>query len=124
MYQQRASAEKALSDRLAALRDAPAETEDGVRLPLYANIALVSDGLAARSSGAEGVGLYRTEYLFLLREVFPVEEEQYAIYRDLLESFAPKPVTLRTLGRRQDSALFPHARRQPLPGSSWNPILT
>ena len=96
-HQQRINDEKALSERLIALRDLPAETPDGVRLALYANVGLASDIAAAQSSGAEGVGLYRTEYPFLLREGFPVEGEQYQIYRELLQSFAEKPVTLRTL---------------------------
>jgi len=105
VFQQRISDEKAFSERLIALRDVPAETPDGVRLPLYANIGLASDIVAAQNSGAEGVGLYRTEYPFLLREAFPVEDEQYQIYRELLESFAEKPVTLRTLDVGGDKLL-------------------
>ncbi|TMH55659.1 MAG: phosphoenolpyruvate--protein phosphotransferase, partial [Betaproteobacteria bacterium] len=105
VFQQRISDEKALSERLIALRDVPAETPDGVRLPLYANIGLASDIVAAQNSGAEGVGLYRTEYHFLLREGFPIEGEQYQIYRELLESFAEKPVTLRTLDVGGDKLL-------------------
>jgi len=105
VFQQRISDEKALSERLIALRDVPAETPDGVRLPLYANIGLASDIVAAQNSGAEGVGLYRTEYPFLLRKDFPIEGEQYQIYRELLESFAEKPVTLRTLDVGGDKLL-------------------
>jgi phosphotransferase system, enzyme I, PtsP len=104
-FRHRINAEKALCERLIALRDLPAETPDGVRLPLYANIGLVSDIAAAQESGAEGVGLYRTEYPFLLREAFPVEGEQYQIYRELLETFAEKPVTLRTLDVGGDKLL-------------------
>jgi phosphotransferase system, enzyme I, PtsP len=104
-FQQRIDDEKALSGRLTALRDLPAETPDGVRVPLYANIGLVSDIAAAQNSGAEGVGLYRTEYPFLLRDAFPVEDEQYQIYRELLETFAEKPVTLRTLDVGGDKLL-------------------
>ena len=105
VFQQRISDERAFSERLIALRDLPAETPDGARLPLYANIGLASDIVAAQNSGAEGVGLYRTEYPFLLREAFPVEGEQYQIYRELLESFAEKPVTLRTLDVGGDKLL-------------------
>ena len=105
VFQQRISDEKALSERLIALRDLPAETPDGVRLPLYANIGLASDIVTAQNSGAEGVGLYRTEYPFLLRKDFPIEGEQYQIYRELLESFAEKPVTLRTLDVGGDKLL-------------------
>ncbi len=117
-FQQRVSEEKALSKRLAALRDLPAETSDGIRLPLYANIGLPSDTAAARDNGAEGVGLYRTEYPFLLREAFPVEDEQCQIYRGLLESFAQKPVTLRTLDVGGDKILpyFPVQEDNPFLG--------
>ena len=117
-FRQRISEAKALSQRLVALRDVPAKTLDGVRLPLYANIGLVSDIVAAQSSGAEGVGLYRTEYPFLLREAFPVEGEQYQIYRELLESFAEKPVTLRTLDVGGDKLLpyFPVQEDNPFLG--------
>ena len=56
-----------------------------------------ADTAPALNSGAAGVGLYRTEFLFLMRNAFPVEDEQYALYRQMLEFFAPQPVTLRTL---------------------------
>ena len=117
-FQQRISEENALSERLTALRDVPAETPDGVRLPLYANIGLVSDIAAARHSGAEGVGLYRTEYPFLVRQAFPLEDEQYEIYRELLESFAQQPVTLRTLDVGGDNLLpyFPVQEDNPFLG--------
>jgi phosphotransferase system enzyme I (PtsP) len=117
-FRQRAGEEKALADKLAALRDQPAETLDGVRLPLYANMGLVSDAAAARDNCAEGVGLYRTEYSFLLREAFPLEDEQYQIYRELLESFAKDPVTLRTLDVGGDKILsyFPVQEDNPFLG--------
>jgi len=117
-FQQRIGEEKALATRLAALRDKPAETLDGIRMPLYANIGLVSDTAAARDDGAEGVGLYRTEYPFLLREAFPTEDEQYQIYRELLESFAKTPVTLRTLDVGGDKILsyFPVQEDNPFLG--------
>jgi phosphotransferase system enzyme I (PtsP) len=118
MFERRVSEQKALCERLVALRDLPAETPDGVRLPLYANIGLVSDTETARQSGAEGVGLYRTEYQFLLRESFPIEDEQYQIYRQLLEAFAPKPVTVRTLDIGGDKILpyFPVEEDNPFLG--------
>lgn len=117
-FERRAAEQKAISGQLIGLRDLPAETLDGVRLPLYANIGLASDIETAWSSGAEGVGLYRTEYLFLLRESFPVEDEQYQIYRQLLEAFAPKPVTVRTLDVGGDKILryFPVEEDNPFLG--------
>jgi phosphotransferase system, enzyme I, PtsP len=118
VFRQRIRDEKTLSERLIALRDVPAETPDGARLPLYANIGLASDIVAAQDNGAEGVGLYRTEYPFLLRESFPLEGEQYQIYRELLESFAEKPVTLRTLDVGGDKLLsyFPVREDNPFLG--------
>ncbi|MGB7934528.1 MAG: phosphoenolpyruvate--protein phosphotransferase, partial [Gammaproteobacteria bacterium] len=110
--------QQARSERLMALRDLPAETPDGFRLPLYANIGLVSDTVAARDCGAEGIGLYRTEYHFLSRDAFPLEDEQYQIYREVLENFAPGPVTLRTLDAGGDKILpyFPVQEDNPFMG--------
>lgn len=117
-FRQRARDQNALSERLIALRDVPAETRDGARVPLHANIGLLSDINAAQRSGAEGVGLYRTEYHFLLREVFPAEDEQYEIYRNVLESFPQQPVTLRTLDVGGDKILsyFPVQEDNPFLG--------
>jgi phosphotransferase system enzyme I (PtsP) len=69
-FQQRIGEEKALATRLAALRDKPAETLDGIRMPLYANIGLVSDTAAARDNGAEGDGLYRLSIRFCCAKHF------------------------------------------------------
>jgi phosphotransferase system enzyme I (PtsP) len=112
VFRQRIGEQQARSERLMRLRALPAETPDGVRLPLHANVGLASDLTTARHSGAEGVGLYRTEYHFLLREAFPLEDEQYRIYREVLQDFAPNPVTLRTLDVGGDKILpyFPCRR--------------
>ena len=117
-FERRIGEQKALSARLMAHRDRPAQTPDGVRLHLYANIGLDADIDAALNSGAEGVGLYRTEYQFLLRDAFPVEEEQYQSYRQLLEAFAPQPVTVRTLDVGGDKILsyFPLEEDNPFLG--------
>jgi phosphotransferase system enzyme I (PtsP) len=117
-FERRISEHTARSERLTALRDLPAETPDGVRLPLYANIGLASDTEAARISAAEGVGLYRTEYEFLLRDTFPIEAEQYDVYRQLLQAFAPKLVTIRTLDVGGDKILpyFPIEEENPFLG--------
>ena len=114
-FQQRLDRDTALNHRLSAMRDLAAETPDGVRLPLHANIGLLSDVPTALRNGAEGVGLYRTEYPFLLRDTFPVESEQFEIYRELLESFAPQSVTMRTLDVGGDKLLpyFPVAEANP-----------
>jgi phosphotransferase system enzyme I (PtsP) len=96
---------RARSADLEGLRDLPARTRDGVTVPLQANIGLPSDIHVAIASGAEGIGLYRTEYQFLMSEGFPVEEEQYTSYLDVLEAFAPSPVTIRTLDVGGDKIL-------------------
>jgi phosphotransferase system enzyme I (PtsP) len=116
--QQRLDQARIRSAQLCALSDLPAQTLDGVHLPLYANIGLPSDSTAAQTSGAEGIGLYRTEYRFLLDEDLPVEDEQLRDYRQVLEAFAPRPVTLRTLDVGGDKVLsyFPAQEDNPFLG--------
>lgn len=85
------------AERLAATREPLGESLDGTRIPLHANIGLPADVAPAAASGAEGIGLYRTEYSFLLSDILPGEDDQLASYREVLAAFAPRPVTLRTL---------------------------
>lgn len=82
---------------LDSLRDTPAITKDGVRISLKSNIGLISDIRIAVMNGAEGVGLYRTEFPFMARKQFPNRDEQAAIYAKILEGFEGKQVTIRTL---------------------------
>ncbi|HYA02088.1 MAG TPA: phosphoenolpyruvate--protein phosphotransferase [Syntrophobacteria bacterium] len=72
-------------------------TGDGTRIRLLANINLLADLKAAREIQAEGIGLYRTELPFIVRSTFPSEEEQYAVYRRLVEGMPGRPLTFRTL---------------------------
>jgi phosphotransferase system, enzyme I, PtsP len=104
-YRQLIAADAELSAELEALREQPAETRDGYRIPLYAKAGLLTDIAAARACGAEGIGLYRTEFAFMVRESFPGEEEQCQIYRRMLEAFAPEPVVMRTLDIGGDKTL-------------------
>jgi phosphotransferase system enzyme I (PtsP) len=106
------------SEQLAAMRDLPAETLDGTRVPLYANIGLPADIVSAGANGAEGIGLYRTEYSFLLSDALPDEEDQRIRYREVLAGFAPRPVTLRTLDVGGDKMLpyFPAEEDNPFLG--------
>ena len=87
----------ALNKELGELRDLPAETRDGHRVSLYSNIGMLSDIAFAQLHGAQGIGLYRTEIQFLTHRDFPSEEEQFALYRRVVEGFGGKPVTIRTL---------------------------
>jgi phosphoenolpyruvate-protein phosphotransferase (PTS system enzyme I) len=86
-----------LEEKLRDTVDKPAVTLDGVRITLSANIEQASDAEKVKSSGAEGVGLFRTEYLFINRETLPTEEEQYDAYRSVAETLNPAPVIIRTL---------------------------
>ncbi len=81
------------------------ETRDGQRIRLMANINMISEGRAARELKAEGVGLYRSEFPFIVRNDFPSEEEQFRIYRKLLEEMPGKPVVIRTLDVGGDKML-------------------
>lgn len=114
--------EKKLDDKLDEIRDLPAITKDGYRVTLYVNTGLGADISISLAAGAEGVGLYRTEIPFLLRDRFPSGEEQRIIYRQLLASFAPRPVTVRTLDVGGDKPLpyFPIKEDNPFLG--WRGI--
>ena len=74
----------------------PAKTRDGVVFTLEANLELPDELTQVEQKGAEGVGMYRTEYLFLGRDTPPSEELQYEVYRALAQRLAPRPVTIRT----------------------------
>jgi phosphotransferase system enzyme I (PtsI) len=74
-----------------------ARTSDGRRIEVSANIGSAKDAEEALSWGAEGVGLFRTEFLFMERAELPSEEEQYEVYREVAEAFGDKPVIIRTL---------------------------
>ncbi|MDR1702822.1 MAG: phosphoenolpyruvate--protein phosphotransferase [Sporomusaceae bacterium] len=75
----------------------PTLTKDGVALKLAANISSITEGKAALNVGAEGVGLYRTEFLYLNRSELPTEEEQFLVYKEIAELFGNKAVVIRTL---------------------------
>jgi phosphotransferase system, enzyme I, PtsP len=81
------------------------ETRDGVRVRLLANVNLLSELKSVRELNAEGVGLYRTEFPFLVRPTFPSEEEQYFIYKRLLDEMEGREVTIRTLDVGGDKVL-------------------
>ncbi|MBK8182321.1 MAG: phosphoenolpyruvate--protein phosphotransferase [Candidatus Competibacteraceae bacterium] len=114
--------EAKLSQGLQHLRDLPAETPDGHRLQVHANSGLFADIAAARNSGVEGVGLYRSELHFFLRDHFPGEEEQAIIYTRVLRIMEPYPVVLRTLDVGGDKPLpyFPISEQNPFLG--WRGI--
>ncbi len=96
-YETRRSDHARHAASLEALRSDEAVTRDGTAIALYANVELSSDFEAARAVGADGVGLYRTEFLYLNRADEPDEEEHFAVYRHLIDTLSGMPVTIRTL---------------------------
>jgi phosphotransferase system enzyme I (PtsP) len=121
-YKRLAKEERSISRELHELQGLPAETTDGARVRLYVNSGLLNDATEAAASDAEGVGLFRTEYNFLTHKSFPSEEEQYQIYRQALEAFAPRHVVMRTLDIGGDKPLpyFPIQEENPFLG--WRGI--
>ena len=122
MFRRLQQEERELSADLQELTNLEPVTPDGKHINLLVNTGLMSDVSPAQQSGAEGVGLYRTEFPFLVRDRFPGEEEQCQIYRQVLENFAPHPVTMRTLDVGGDKALpyFPIEEDNPFLG--WRGI--
>ncbi|WP_431222100.1 phosphoenolpyruvate--protein phosphotransferase [Serratia sp. L9] len=100
------------NQRLAA--NQPAVTQDGQAIQILANIGGPEDVAAALAAGAEGVGLFRTEFLFQAHDTLPDEELQYQIYRDIAASFGDKPLTIRSLdvGGDKPLAAFPMAQEE------------
>lgn len=107
---------------LEGLKDLPCETADKHRVSLWVNTGLMTDVMQSLDQGAEGIGLFRTEVPFLLSERFPSEHEQTEIYREQLQAFAPKIVTMRTLDIGGDKSLsyFPINEENPFLG--WRGI--
>jgi phosphotransferase system enzyme I (PtsI) len=113
-----------LKDKLASNRDQPALTEDGVELKLQANINGVTDAEAAGAMGATGVGLYRTEYLYLTHPNVPDEDEQYETYRKIVAASPNHNVTIRTLdiGGDKTVAYLGHDHTEANPFMGWRSI--
>ncbi len=103
--------------KLARIKTASTETLDGVRVELHANIELPTDLDAVRQSGAAGVGLFRSEFLFMNRKDLPTEDEQFEAYRAVAEGMKGKPVVIRTLDIGADKELD-HGPDQPTPTSA------
>lgn len=121
-YQRLIEEETQLQRDLLDLVDLPAVTPDGVRIDLCANAGLQAELNVKLAQYADGIGLYRTEIPFLIRDRFPGELEQKLIYRVPLETFAPRPVVLRTLdiGGDKNLAYFPIHESNPFLG--WRGI--
>ncbi len=90
---------------LALLKDVPSETLDGIPIELYANIELPDEAELALANGATGIGLFRSEFLFMGRPDLPSEEEQYLAYSTVVRAMQGRPVTIRTLDIGADKTL-------------------
>ena len=96
-FEELAEIEESFQVELDSIRDLPSVTLDDSRINVWVNIGLVSEISRSLDRGAEGIGLFRTEVPFADRNRFPTEEEQRRIYREHMEAFDPRPVTMRTL---------------------------
>lgn len=114
--------ERVFDEELTELKDVPCITLDGWRVMLWVNIGLSDDITRSLDRGAEGIGLFRTEIPFMSQDRFPTEAEQRALYREHMEAFEPRPVTMRTLDIGGDKSLdyFPISEENPFLG--WRGI--
>jgi phosphotransferase system enzyme I (PtsP) len=121
-FQQLIQEEKLLSDKILAQDDLPAVTKDNCLLSLLVNAGLSADIENTYSSYADGVGLFRTEIPFMMRQRFPTEKEQVELYRAMLSAEPDKPFTMRTLDVGGDKPLpyFPMTEENPFLG--WRGI--
>jgi phosphotransferase system enzyme I (PtsP) len=121
-YERLAEEERALTAEAETVRGLPAESTDGVAFPLCLNTGLVHETHNRHGDDFAGVGLYRTELPFMVRDRFPAESVQVLNYRRVLEAFAPRPVILRTLDIGGDKPLpyFPVVEQNPFLG--WRGI--
>ncbi len=115
---------RGITAKLARLKDQPAETRDGHRIILSANIEEPLDAEAVLTSGAEGVGLFRTEYFYMSRPELPTEDEQFEAYRSVAQRLAPAPVIIRTLDLGGDKFLpnLNVSREESNPFMGWRAI--
>jgi phosphoenolpyruvate-protein phosphotransferase (PTS system enzyme I) len=111
-YEARADVHRARAQRLAAIRDVPSQTTDGTVVHLHANVEMLEEIPIAVDLGAESVGLFRTEFLYLERNELPSEEEQYAHAVAALKSVGGRPITFRTLDLGGDK--LPPSVRMPV----------
>ncbi len=117
-YQQRIEQSQTLSAQLAELRDLPAETADGTRIRLSANIEFPHETGSCLERGADGIGLYRTEFLYLASTEEPSEQDHYEAYSQVVSEMNGRPVVIRTLDLGADKM-----GHRPLAEQEYNPFL-
>ncbi len=118
-FRQRLEQEQARRHALHNLKDAPAVSLDGQEIELLANIELPEDTATAIEGGCRGVGLYRTEFLYMNRDELPTEEEHFLAYKQVVEGMREQSVIIRTLDLGADK----QCEHQPQPSSCTNPAL-
>ncbi|MFI3254771.1 MAG: phosphoenolpyruvate--protein phosphotransferase [Eubacteriales bacterium] len=96
-YQEKQKEEQARKERLLQYKDRPAQTMDGVTIEVCANIGDVPSAKVAFAAGADGIGLFRSEFIYLDQDDFPTEDYQFGIYKEVLETMEGKRVIVRTL---------------------------
>jgi len=121
-YQRRQRDIELRRQRLKRIRSTPATTRDGTAVDLHANIELPQDIEQVRESGATGVGLFRSEFLFLNRDDLPSEDEQFEAYRHVAQAMHGMPVTIRTLDLGADKTVNGAARGGPNPAMGLRAI--
>ena len=121
-YRERARLEEVAEAELKVLAKMEAVTADGVRITLRANVDLPEEADLAATSGAEGVGLMRTEFLVVGRATMPDEEEQYKAYKRVAEAFGGKPVVIRTFDIGGDKLPVGGYPTEPNPFLGWRAI--
>jgi len=121
-YQQRQRELELRRQKLKRIRNTPATTRDGTAVDLHANIELPQDIEQVRESGATGVGLFRSEFLFLNRDDLPGEDEQFEAYRKVAHAMRGMPVTIRTLDLGADKTVNSSARGGPNPAMGLRAI--
>ncbi|MEO1497468.1 MAG: phosphoenolpyruvate--protein phosphotransferase [Planctomycetota bacterium] len=117
-YRHEADEQRSLMARLSELRDLPCETQDGCRITLLGNIEFPAEAPQCLERGVEGIGLYRTEFLYLTRTDIPTEEEHYEAYREVTQAMDGRPVVMRTLDLGADKLSM-----IPQPEDESNPFL-
>ncbi|MGM0787023.1 MAG: phosphoenolpyruvate--protein phosphotransferase [Thermodesulfobacteriota bacterium] len=122
-YERRQNENRMIRQRLTAIRELPAITIDGIHIRLGANIGLLSDIPHVKEYGADHIGLYRTEFPFLLRRSFPGEEDQVSLYTRMLQKAEGRTVTIRTFDVGGDKFLsYLDYPREDNPFLGWRSI--
>lgn len=121
-YQRIKDTEQQFNQSLAGLKDLPAVTTDDFHVSLFTNTGLLADVSPGLRNGAEGIGLYRSEIPFMIHDNFPTEEEQYLVYKEVIDAYSPRPVSMRTLDIGGDKQLPYFDFKEENPYLGWRGI--